>query len=98
MKKSYARYTVKFDSFKGKIKASVIDNQFDSYDYAFFVPGKTVCTSYSDVAASFVQRVLDKAVLLFDLAAPGSCYQILTDGVYGDVVEVKAVPVSWFVR
>lgn len=94
--KAYRRYFVKFTKFQDKIRASVRDNYWDSHDYAFFLPGKTVCTSYSDVAAAYVQSVLDEAPLLFSLAAPDTCFQVLTDGVHGEVVEVEPVPMSYF--
>lgn len=98
MKKGYGRYLVKFSSYKGKIKVDVIDEYWGGSDYAFFVPGSTICTSYSDVAARSVQNAMDKAPELFKVATPGSCYKILTDGAFGNGVGVEQIPVSWFMR
>lgn len=96
--KTYSRYVVKFTQFKNKICASVLDNYWDSHDYAFFFPGEDTCTSYSDVAATYVQAVLNRATQLFSLAAPDTCFQILTNGVHGKVVGVQPVPMSYFSR
>ena len=90
MAKAYARYTVKVGSFKGGKRFDVTDNQFDSHDYAFSKPDGSIY-SYSPVAVDFVGRVLGMDESMVEMLQPGKCYRIMTDGVYGELLEVRKI-------
>lgn len=95
MAKAYARYTVKAGSFKGGKRFDVKDNQFGSHDYAFTKPEGTLY-SYSPVAVQFVERALGMHEAFAEIAQPGKCYQVMTDGAFGGLLEIRDVPVNWY--
>jgi hypothetical protein len=75
---------------KGSKKFHVTNNYFDKSDYAFYKYG--AITSYSDYAANFVKRCLEKADGFLNKAEPGCCYAIYTNGVHGDAFKYERVP------
>ncbi len=95
MAKAYARYTVKVGSFKGGKRFDVKDNQFGSHDYAFSKPDGSIY-SYSPVAEDFVNRVLGMDESMVEMLQPGKCYRVMTDGVFGGLLEIWEVPASWY--
>ena len=73
---------------KGGKRFDVKDNQFGSHDYAFSKPDGSIY-SYSPVAVDFVGRVLGMDESMVEMLQPGKCYRIMTDGAYGDLLEVQ---------
>lgn len=92
---AYARYTVKVGSFKGGKRYDVNDQYWDRHDYAFTRPDGAFY-SYSIEAAQWVSTIIQEAPSFQEIAQPGRCYQIKTDGPFGAVAEVAEVPSSWY--